>query len=159
LKPNKPEDIWRFIERGSVTECWPYRGDTFSGRYGRFTLRQRPLLAHRHIYAITKGKIPAGLYVMHKCNNKLCCNPNHLTIGTGSQNQRHASASGAFAIGQSGIRGIVRDKKRGYWVAEAYLNGKRRNLYTGPHKAKAILARQLWDAKHGISFPEMERRT
>lgn len=156
MRPNTSQDIWRFIEKRGAAECWPYIGGTFSGRYGRFTLHGRALLAHRHIYAMVAGQIDPGLFVMHKCNNKLCCNPSHLTIGTNSENQRHASSSGAWRLGQSRIRGVGRDKKRGYWTAQAFLNGKRINLYTGPHKAKAILARRLWDAKHGISFPEME---
>jgi hypothetical protein len=152
MKANKPEDVSRFIERGPRRECWPWAGGTFSGRYGRFSLNGRSLLAHRVVYQLEKGEIPDGLMVMHKCNNKLCCNPNHLTVGTGTRNMLHASTSGAFALGASGRRGIWWDKKREYWIAGAYIGGKKFNLYTGPHLEKAIAAREKWEEVNGVSF-------
>ncbi|MCG8614512.1 MAG: HNH endonuclease [Pseudomonadales bacterium] len=152
MKANTPEDIWSRVQINSESECWPYIGSTFSGRYGRFFVNGRAVLAHRQVYEMTNGSVPDGLFVMHKCNNKLCCNPSHLTVGTNSENQRHASVSGAFEAGRSNIRGVGFDKARNYWVARAYLNGKAYNLYTGPNKAKAIKARRLWEEKHGIYF-------
>lgn len=152
MRPNKRADLWRFVDKSSPDKCWPYKGDTFSGRYGRFSYRGKHLPAHRVAYEDCVGPVPDGLYVMHKCNNKLCCNPKHLTVGTNSENQRHASVSGAWKVGRSGIRGVGFDRKRNYWRAQGYLNGKMRNLYTGPHKEKAIAARRRWEREVGISF-------
>lgn len=45
---------------------------------------------HRVAYRFAKGEIPKGLVVMHSCNNKLCCNPDHLTAGTYSENIKDA---------------------------------------------------------------------
>lgn len=115
---------------------------------------RKAISAHRAIYQHIHGDIPPGMYVMHKCNNKACCNPSHLTVGTNSQNQRHASASGAWPVGASGIRGVGFDKVRGYWTARGYLNGRGRNLYTGPHKEKAIAARLKWESENLITFGE-----
>lgn len=152
VKPNRPVDIWINIDRRGDNECWPYNGSTFSGRYGRFFLYRKNVLAHRVVFEIQNGAIPFGMFVMHKCNNKLCCNPVHLTLGNNSENQRHASASEAFQVGVTGIRGIGFDKKRGYWTAHGYLNGKKRNLYTGPHKHKALSARNKWETENLIYF-------
>lgn len=149
---NKPHDIWKFINRGPSDMCWLYTGGTFSGRYGRFWLKGKPLLAHRHVYELMHKPIPEGLFVMHKCNNKLCCNPSHLTVGTNRENQLHAVASQAPKLGKSGIRGVHYLSKRGYWRAQAYDHGKAKNLYTGPHKDKAIEARKRWEIENLINF-------
>jgi hypothetical protein len=153
MKPNRIEDAIRFVASTDDNEqCWPWTGGTFSNRYGRFSLGGRTVLAHRAIYELNFGVISSGLFVMHKCNNKMCCNPKHLTVGTNSENQRHASTSGAFKVGESGIRGIGFDKKRSYWKAIGYRNGKLHTLYQGPHFEKAIDARRKWDKENGIYF-------
>lgn len=158
MRANTLEGMWRFVKRGEGKACWPWTSGTFSGRYGRYSLAGQARLAHRCAYEATHGPISHGLFVMHKCNNKLCCNPDHLTLGSNSENQRHASASGVFPPGASGIQGVGFDRKRGYWVARAYRDGKAHNLYTGPHKSKAISARKKWDAQNLIQFQPGEKK-
>lgn len=149
---NDLPSVWANIPIDVPAKCWPWRGKTFPNGYGRFNINQTSIGAHVAAYRTIHGEIPDGLYVLHKCNNRRCCNPCHLTVGTNSQNQRHASASGAWPVGESGIRGVTFDKARKYWVASGYRSGKRRNLYTGPHKEKAISARLRWEAENLITF-------
>jgi len=156
MRKNTPSDIWKYVATGGVGECWAYTGGTFSGRYGRFFLNGRAVLAHRVVYELSNGEIQGNLFVMHKCNNKLCCNPNHLTTGTNSENQNHASMSGAFKVGKCGVRGISFIESRGYWHAQAYIQGKKYNLYTGPDYDKAVAARKRWEQKNGITFKEIQ---
>lgn len=46
---------------------------------------------HRLVAEIVFGSIPPGLDVMHSCDVRACCNPDHLSIGTRKQNMADAS--------------------------------------------------------------------
>lgn len=55
---------------------------------------------HRHAYRKFKGEIPDGMVVRHKCDNRLCCNPDHLEIGTQADNARDRVERGRGAYGE-----------------------------------------------------------
>ena len=74
--------------------CWLWLGAS-NGLYGNFKVGRRPdrttVGAHRFSYVIHKGPIPDGLEIDHKCNNKLCVNPDHLQAVTHKRNQEFKS--------------------------------------------------------------------
>jgi hypothetical protein len=45
-------------------------------------------LVHRASYKMAFGDIPAGKYVLHRCDVRRCCNPEHLYVGTQKDNMR-----------------------------------------------------------------------
>jgi hypothetical protein len=51
---------------------------------------------HRLTYVLVKGHIPAGMVVMHSCDNPPCCNPDHLSLGTHLQNMADCRARGRY---------------------------------------------------------------
>lgn len=67
-------------------ECWIWNGSKSLG-YGHFYIKGRSYGSHRISYLIYKGIYPGNLLVLHKCNNKLCCNPQHLVLGNDKENQ------------------------------------------------------------------------
>lgn len=81
-----------------MTECWEWtRGlrDKRPGhRYGCVTRRGRRLRAHQFSFVTFHGPVPAGAIVCHKCNNTLCCNPEHLYAGTYQDNADDMKAHG-----------------------------------------------------------------
>jgi hypothetical protein len=81
------ERFWRFIVKNE--SCWSWTGNKALG-YGRISTGKKPyvlILAHRLSWEIhNKQKIPEGMFVMHKCDNPECCNPDHLMIGTPKEN-------------------------------------------------------------------------
>lgn len=86
----------RLMERVVIgaTECWHWVGVTNAFGYGRMTHKGRLQVAHRLSWEEVNGPIPAGLYALHKCDNPSCINPNHLFLGTYSDNIRDAWAKG-----------------------------------------------------------------
>lgn len=50
--------------------------------------------AHRVYYRAAYGEIPKGLWVLHKCNNPSCTNPEHLYAGTPKQNIEDRARAG-----------------------------------------------------------------
>jgi hypothetical protein len=67
--------------------CWTWSGPTYKG-YGRVWVDGKNMRAHRASWLLANGDIPAGLLVLHKCDNASCVNPAHLYVGTHQDNMR-----------------------------------------------------------------------
>lgn len=91
------ERFWRFVEKSDG--CWKWTGKSVNKKgYGQLGAiggkGTKAIAAHRLSYQIHKGEIPDGMVVMHSCDNPSCVNPDHLSVGTQSQNILEAIAKG-----------------------------------------------------------------
>lgn len=87
------------------TGCWVYQGFRQRLGYGDISYRGVNQRAHRVAYKLWKGEIPAGLDILHKCDNPPCCNPDHLKAGTAKENalesrdrKRHYTSSKTHCV-------------------------------------------------------------
>ena len=81
-------------------DCIHWDGYADKRGYGRVWFGGRYQLAHRVSYAVNTGTIPAGLCILHQCDNPICVNPAHLSVGTQSENMRDCCVKGRTAAGE-----------------------------------------------------------
>lgn len=86
------EYFWSKVDR--TGDCWPWTGCKNWAGYGKVGVENQLKGTHRVAWELTNGPIPDGLHVCHRCDNPPCCNPDHLFLGTRSDNMRDAWAKG-----------------------------------------------------------------
>lgn len=109
----KTEEQWiNFIlEKVDKKEsgCWEYKVHRHSNGYGvvhtggRF--RSKVTMVHRIIFSHYFGEIPKDKIVCHKCDNRPCCNPEHLYLGTYKDNYKDMLERNRFNNNLFGIFG------------------------------------------------------
>lgn len=92
----------KFIENTvrTATGCMEYQGSLQPNGYTKVTVDRVSHWTHRFVYAALVGPIPDGLDVRHKCDNRKCINPKHLTPGTRLENMGDAVSRGRQAKGE-----------------------------------------------------------
>jgi hypothetical protein len=82
------ERFWSKVDIKGLNECWPWKGYINPSGYGLFRYYDRYIGAHKIALILSKENIPEDSIACHKCDNRKCCNPNHIYPGTNSDNQR-----------------------------------------------------------------------
>ena len=96
-----PEDrFWARVKQGKPDECWPWQGSCKNG-YGTFRVDGKDILVHRFAYALKYGQLPDDMMGTHKCNNRSCCNWDHIKPGNNLSNMQDRKTAGHYATGEA----------------------------------------------------------
>jgi hypothetical protein len=68
--------------------------------YPSISIHGKLELIHRHIWKECFGDIPEGMFVCHKCDNRVCINPEHLFLGTQGDNLIDMASKGRSTRGE-----------------------------------------------------------
>jgi hypothetical protein len=101
--PHIYERFWLKVHK--TQSCWLWIGAKWPFGHGKIKNGKRTLVAHRISWEIHFGVIPDGLCVLHKCDIPSCVNPDHLFLGTKTDNNLDRDSKNRQASGdRSGLR-------------------------------------------------------
>lgn len=130
--------------------------------YGCISYRGKPIAAHRASYLAFIGEIPKGKWVLHKCDNPKCINPNHLFLGTCKDNVIDMTKKGR-GINKIGIEhgnSIFNEKdidniRYQYYTGMCSINKLRKKYDCSLFAIHSIVTRQTWKHIPDPQLPNM----
>ena len=153
--------FWNMVDKRGPEDCWNWTGSIDVYGYGRTHIGYRGnntlkvIGAHRLSWILHNGEIPHhdsahGMCVLHRCDNPRCVNPEHLFLGTHSDNMQDmyikGRARGKRWIGVEHPMAILDD------ADVAYI---RKNY---PSTSITVLAKRL-NVKYGAVYNAAKRIT
>jgi hypothetical protein len=133
--------VAEILRRSTVrtSGCWEWQQTIDASGYGRLTRAGRQgVKAHRVAWECANGPIPDGLWVLHRCDNRRCVNPEHLYVGDRADNMADMVERGRSTRKATCLRGHEFDTE---------LRGGRRYC----RRCNALNARRRRRAKEGVS--------
>lgn len=114
------------------TDCWEWQGSITKAGYGRVKHKGRTYRVHRlmgHFY-LGLALNDKHIFVCHKCDNKKCCNPSHLFLGTNRDNQLDALHKGKISTGDFARNTKLSDKDVKFILSRYKKRDKQFNMVT-----------------------------
>jgi len=79
--------FWQKVATADENGCRQWKGSKQPSGYGQVRHNGKTTYAHRVAWILTsKQEIPSNKIICHTCDNRICCSPDHLYLGTHSGN-------------------------------------------------------------------------
>lgn len=122
----KIQRFWDKVNKNSPNGCWEWTASKRKPGYGAFKFGGKVYDTHRFVWNILlKHPVPDDKIVCHKCDNRICVNPDHLYLGTYQENVRDMQSRGRdnYAHGEGiGVSKLSEEKARA--IRELYKTKK-----------------------------------
>jgi hypothetical protein len=90
---------FRRKHRIDANGCWIWTATCDRCGYGAFSHNGVAAKAHRVSWRIHNGDIPSGMCVLHTCDVRNCVNPDHLFLGTQTDNMHDMANKNRSPVG------------------------------------------------------------
>ncbi len=119
---NTADVLWSKVDKRDPDKCWPWIGSVTKSGYGRTWINDQGYYAHRVIFDLANpGQIelraPANRkatgFLMHLCDNRICCNPAHLKVANIAENNKDCRDKGRLVRpkGENHHRSVFTDQE------------------------------------------------
>ncbi len=89
------------VKSDDPNKCWGWKGTTECGGGAGLKYRGKMTPAYRLSYMLHNNcDIPKGMFILHSCDNRECCNPLHLRVGTPAENSKDMTDRNRSAKGE-----------------------------------------------------------
>jgi hypothetical protein len=143
------EAFWRKVNMLGDNQCWEWQGGINPDGYGNYQIKGKTRGSHKWAYEFTFGPIHDGLFVLHKCDNRKCCNPSHLFLGTHQDNMDDMAKKGRrfTMLGDANFAHLHPEIRQGERNGRAKLSAEQvleiRKRYSNEKISQATLAKEF----------------
>ena len=128
----------------STSGCWLWKGNKNTGGYGQIYYQGKCHPAHRLSYALYKGDFQPENKILHRCDTPSCVNPEHLFLGSLSDNSLDSVFKGRHT---KCLRKLTTEMV--IKILQSKLSCRKlANLYNIGHGS-------IWNIRHGITYKEI----
>lgn len=158
-----PLTIARFWSKVDVQksrrDCWVWSG-AVRGGYGNIKISGKNCASNRVAYEIFWETNLGDQLALHKCDNKLCCNPYHIYAGTASSNMIDAHQRGCKASNKLTVEDVIEIRywldagHKAIWLARRFDVSKSVISKIGKRSSWGHVPEKEWTPKRGQMAPK-----
>lgn len=131
--------------------CWIWQKAKMKVGYGKISNGKKWIPTHRASWIAFHGPIPDGMCVLHRCDVRDCANPEHLFLGTKSDNAHDRDKKGRTSRGEDHHKAKLTELQ----VVEILSNlHKSTNYLADQYGVSAALISRI---RHGSAWKHIKR--